>query len=83
MSRPAIVLDPARPIASLRELLSAALGREVTTYAVGKALGGAASACDSAERAEERVQLSTLVRAAEGLGYSVEVRLVKNQQGDG
>ena len=73
MTRP-IILDPARPVASLREALC------LTTYAVGKALGGAASTCDSAERSGGAVQVSTLARAAAALGYRVEIRLTRENR---
>ena len=75
MSRP-IVLDASRPVASLREALS------LTTYAVGKALGGAASACDSAERSGGAVQVSTLARVAAALGYRLQISLVRQNRTD-
>ena len=75
MTRP-IVLDPARPVASLREALS------LTTYAVGKALGGAASTCDSAERSGGAVQVSTLARVAAALGYRLQISLVRQNRTD-
>lgn len=73
MSRP-IVLDAARPVASLREGLS------LTTYAVGKALGGAASTCDSAERSGGAVQVSTLARAVAALGYRLQISLIRENR---
>jgi hypothetical protein len=66
-----IILDLLRPVASLREALG------FTTYAVGKALGGGASLCDTAERSGTGVQMSTLVRIAAALGGRIEVRFVR------
>ena len=68
-----VKIDTSRPIASLRETLG------LTAYAVGKALGGATSACDSAERSGVSVQVSTLVRLADALGFVVEIYIVRRK----
>lgn len=73
MSAP-IVLDLDAPIASLMAATGA------TAYGVGKALGaerGQSAEGASAARSGGRVQVDTVVRAARGLGYRVELRLVR------
>jgi hypothetical protein len=74
----AVKLNVERPITSLREATGA------TAYAIGKALEGASPSASGryAEESGENVAVSTVRRAAQGLGGDIEILYVPGEPGE-